>query len=129
LVLVDLLLSAQDPIVWNAAAIALRDLGDSRAVSPILTRLADPITDGARGTLIYALGAFDCASHIETLVDFVVTGNYEVSREAASIIESIESPIPPEIRQRCVARLQEAVRNATSEQREVLGQMIDWFEA
>jgi len=86
--LLALLAGGANPIVWNSAAIGLRDLGDARAVPALLSKLAARTTEGARGTLIYALQAFDCAPFVETLLDRAITRNYEVTREAASAISA-----------------------------------------
>jgi len=86
--LIALLAGGANPIVWNSAAIGLRDLGDARAVPALLSKLAARTTEGARGTLIYALQAFDCAPFVETLLDRAITRNYEVTREAASAISA-----------------------------------------
>jgi HEAT repeat protein len=128
-VLIELLLETPTPIVWNAAALALRDLGDSRAVAPLLKRLGDPATEDARGTLVHALGGFDGGPFVERLVDLVISGNYEVGREAAGVIEAIESPVANEVREACVARLRDGATTAAPERRELLVEGADLLSA
>lgn len=80
-------LEASDSSVRDRAALQLRDIGDERAVQPLLQAIARPENLNHRGTLVYALGAFDCESFLEPLVDLALTGNFEVSTGALSIIE------------------------------------------
>ena len=80
-------LESTDATVRNAAAIDLMDLGDERAVAPLLRAITNPENVNHRGTLVYALSAFNCEGFIELMVRLALTGNYEVSGEACSIIE------------------------------------------
>jgi HEAT repeat protein len=127
--LIALLGQASSPLVWNAAAIALHDLGDARAVEAILARLSDPATEGARGSLVWALRGFDVAPCIERLVELVIDGNYEVSREAAGLILSIEREIEVPRWEACIARLKAALPRASDEQAGLLRDLLEEFES
>ena len=41
--------------------------------------------------LLYALEPLDYTKHIELLIDFIIQGNFEVSRQSLLLIESISS--------------------------------------
>ena len=71
------------------AALDLMDLGDARAVPALLNAIARPGNVNHRGTLVYALSAFDPQPHLEALVALVLTGNFEVSSGAFSILENV----------------------------------------
>ncbi|MEK8035064.1 HEAT repeat domain-containing protein [Ideonella sp. DXS29W] len=73
--------------VRDKAALALMDMGNESAVVPLLQAISKPENLNCRGTLVYALGAFNCEPFLEVLVDLVLTGNFEVSTGAFSIIE------------------------------------------
>ena len=73
--------------IRNKAALDLMDIGDDSAVGPLLCAISKPDNLNHRGTLVYALGAFNCEPFLEVLVDLVLTGNFEVSTGAYGIIE------------------------------------------
>lgn len=72
--------------VRDKAALDLMDLGNESAVGPLLNAISKPANFNHRGTLVYALGAFNCEPFLEVLVDLAITGNFEVSTGAFSII-------------------------------------------
>ncbi|MDP4147034.1 MAG: HEAT repeat domain-containing protein [Bacillota bacterium] len=72
----------------NAIAIALSDLGAQDSIVPIMKLLKDPKTLGNRGTLLYALEAFDCTSYFDDIIEFLFVDNFEVSHQSLSLIES-----------------------------------------
>jgi len=80
-------LESTDSSVRNKAAISLMDIGDERAVAPLLKAIQKPENSNYRGTLVYALSAFNCLNHINILVDLVLTGNYEVATGSFQILE------------------------------------------
>lgn len=80
-------LSSTTPAVRDKAALQLMDIGDPRAVEPLLQAIAQPLNVNHRGTLVFALGAFDCGPFLETLVDLALTGNFEVAIGASSLLE------------------------------------------
>ena len=79
------------------------DIGDQIAVKPILQAISAPENVNHRGTLVYALSGFNCEPFLETLVDLALTGNFEVSTGAFSIIE--ESIVSVEAASRVRAQL------------------------
>ena len=80
-------LESLDASVRDAAAIELMDLGEVLAVAPLIQAIQRPENVNNRGTLVYALSAFDCRDYLSLLVEWVLTGNYEVATGAFSIIE------------------------------------------
>ena len=126
--LLALLQATTDPIIRNAAAVGLGELGDERAVPAFASLLADPKTEGQRGTLVYALRNFDCAPLLPLLVDLVITGGFEVSRQALQAIESIESEITPKIWTLCLRKIKEAQPKATGDKADLLRELWDLFE-
>jgi len=82
-------LKSKDSRVRNTAAIKLMDIGDPSAVVPLFEAILNPENVNHRGTLVYALGVFDCSAHLSILVDLVLSGNFEVSAGAIDIIDEI----------------------------------------
>jgi len=92
--LIEALINTNSRTIRNIIAITLRDIGppDADAAAPALARLlTDPRTEGSRGTLIYALRAFDCSPYIELLVNLANTGGFEVKEESLKTLRKITS--------------------------------------
>ena len=79
-------LSAHSPIVRNAAAIELMDSSLVEAVPVLIEAIERPENRNARGTLIYALSAFDCSIRFCQLFRWAAEGGYEATGVAISII-------------------------------------------
>ncbi len=85
-------LESPNSSVRDKAALALMDALDERAVEPLLRAISKPENANHRGTLVYALSAFNCEAYLEVVVDLALTGNYEVSAGACGILgESAKS--------------------------------------
>ncbi|GAA6616378.1 HEAT repeat domain-containing protein [Scytonema sp. NUACC26] len=123
-ILIELLQKTTDPVIRNAAAIGLRELGDERALEPIVSLINDPKTEGYRGTLIYALEGFDCSGLLPFLVEQVITGNFEVSHQAFSLIESIDIELDSETLNFCTQRVKDALLE-NYEKADLLEDLID----
>ena len=80
-------LESTDSSVRDKAAISLMDIGDERAVTPLIKAIQKPENSNHRGTLVYALSAFNCLNHINTLVDLILTANFEVATGSYQILE------------------------------------------
>jgi len=126
--LLELLEQTTDPALRDAAAIGLCELGDARALTPLLALIADPKTEGHRGTLVYALGGFDCTGILPSLVELVIDGKFEVSRQAFSVIESIEGEIPTSIWESSRVRLRAAIPVADPDKRALLEELVALFD-
>lgn len=61
-------LQSTSPRTRNMAAIELMDSGDPNAVTLLIEAIERPENRKARGTLIYALSAFDCSELCGQLV-------------------------------------------------------------
>jgi HEAT repeat protein len=97
----------------DKAALALMDIGDESAVPPLLSAISRPENINHRGTLVYALGAFNCEPFLDVLVDLALTGNFEISTGAYAIIE--ESAASEEALQKVRWQLQRYTRRALVE--------------
>lgn len=85
------LLRSTDGRSRNRAATALREIGDDRAIEPLVTAINVPENCNNRGTLVYALQTLDCGSYFLFLFGLVIEGNYEVRSMALMILESKNS--------------------------------------
>ncbi|MFC4775900.1 HEAT repeat domain-containing protein [Paenibacillus sp. GCM10023252] len=97
--LLELLVTTDNHLVRNQVAIALSDLRCQEAVKPIVNLLKSPNTLGYRGTLLYALEPLDYTDQIGLLLDFIITGNFEVSRTAFLLLEQVKDKISSELKQ------------------------------
>jgi HEAT repeat protein len=126
--LLTLIKETDNAAVRDAAAVALRDIGDARALTSILQLVSDPRTEGHRGTLVYALGGFDCAGIVPQLVQLVIGGNFEVSREAFNAIESIEGTVDEKDWNSSLAALRDALPKADDSKKQLLKDLLALFE-
>jgi hypothetical protein len=108
-ILIEILQTTSEQATRNAAALGLRTLGDERALYTIVSLINDPITQGNRGTLIYALEGFDCSKLLPLLTELVIIGNFEVSHQAFSVIESIDVEIDSSTLNICIQKIKEAL--------------------
>ncbi|MCP2728229.1 HEAT repeat domain-containing protein [Limnofasciculus baicalensis] len=121
--LIDLLEKTSNHTIRDQIALALRDIGDERAVKAIANLLTDVKTLHHRGTLIYALSAFDCTEILPLLVELVISGGFEVSREAFLIVENIEGEIEPNVWNECQHKVKVAIEQASEDKVELLKEL------
>ena len=91
--ILGLLNSDHEIFVKNAAAIALRDLGDDRAVPELLKAAQDSRNKGKIGTFIYSLQTLKCNSILIELAEFIIEGVYEVVEMAYQALEEVKPPV------------------------------------
>ena len=125
--LLSLLQETNNHFIRNEVAIALGDIKEKRAVSIIVELLKNPKTINHRGTLVYALSAFNCADLLPFLIDLVILGGFEVSREAFQIIENIETEIDEDIWFQCKKKLQENLPLVSEEKSILLQELYELF--
>ncbi|HRI51091.1 MAG TPA: HEAT repeat domain-containing protein [Pseudomonadota bacterium] len=126
--LLELLRTTDNPRIRNAAALALSDLRQPQAFQVLVDLLRDERTEKNRGTLLYALGTYDCSSILPLLVDLVIAGNFEVSLQALSLIQGIEIELDDRQWAACTARLRAALSSASEERRLLIGELLALFE-
>ena len=87
-IIVDL--GSPDPRVQNKAAIRLIDCNAVDAI-PSLTQAITAFNNiDANGTLVYALGHFECSPHFELLVSVALRHQFEASWTAHDILKEHE---------------------------------------
>ncbi|WP_409294247.1 HEAT repeat domain-containing protein [Peribacillus sp. SCS-26] len=97
-ILINYLKSTENHNLRNSIALALSDIGDEKAVKPLIEMINDPKTLGHRGSLLYALKPFDCSAYLETLIKHLLTGNLEVQLTSFELIEeNVHSPVRDEV--------------------------------
>lgn len=126
--LIDLIEKTSNSTIRDQIALALRDIGDERAVKAIANLLTDSKTINHRGTLVYALSAFDCTQILLLLVDLVISGGFEVSREAFLVIENIEGEISPNVWDECQNKVKVAMGIASEDKVELLQELSALFD-
>lgn len=85
--LLELLRSHSAP-TRNAAAIALRQIGDNRAVEPLFAAIQTPANLQDRSTLVYALEHLNCSGHFQDVFLLVLSDKADVRLAAANIFFS-----------------------------------------
>ncbi len=126
--LIELIETTSNHTIRDQVALALRDIGDERAVNAIANLLTDSKTINHRGTLVYALSAFDCTQILPLLVDLVISGGFEVSREAFLVIENIEGEIAPNVWDECQNKVKVAMGIASEDKVELLQELSAPFD-
>src|SRR5262245_21416632 len=125
--MLEVLRTTNDATVRDAVALALSDLKDPTAFDVLVDLLRSERTKTNRGTLLYALGAYDCSPILPLLVELVIDGNYEVSRQALALISGIETELDEHTWQVCLERLRAARDVAEDERKPLLEELISSF--
>nr|WP_154892412.1 HEAT repeat domain-containing protein [Paenibacillus xylanexedens] len=97
--LLELMNTTENHLIRNQTAIALSDMKYQDAVNPIIDLLKDPKTLGYRGSLLYALEPLNYSEHVGLLFDFIISGNFEVSRNSFLLLEQAKDKISSELKQ------------------------------
>lgn len=105
-------LESSDANLRNNSALALMDSGDRAAIPVLLAAIENPAHRHARGTLVYALSAFDCTGLFAELFRWAIEGAYETTGEALAILheqalqaDAISLPICQRLLQQAEANL------------------------
>ena len=124
---------------------ALEALTDGTARNALALRLAEAKTPGLpealirlieradlranRGTLVHALGHYDCAEHLNFLLGLVINGGLEVAGEAFEIIDLIEA-VDGDDAERALASTTLALTRTDLEdwRRAMLDEILEMFE-
>ncbi|MBK8656495.1 MAG: HEAT repeat domain-containing protein [Haliscomenobacter sp.] len=125
--LLSLLKITDNNNVRNAVALTLADLKEERAFQILHQLLLNDSTAKSRGTLLYAISVFDCTSIFPLLIDFVIEGNFEVSRQAFSILEQMELEIDEKTFHEYSEKLQKAIENASQDRLSLLLELQSFF--
>ena len=112
--LITLLNETESCKLRNLIALALADIGEQRALEPMISLIKSTKTERCRGTLVYALRSLDCASILVDLVNLVIHGGFEVSCEAFYAIESIKSPYSSKDGKLSCQKIETAINNESS---------------
>ncbi|TGD83264.1 HEAT repeat domain-containing protein [Hymenobacter wooponensis] len=84
------LLESTRPLIRNRAACGIIEIGDQRAVQPLLHAILKTENIGANGTLVYALGHFDCNNLFKEICLILFYHGYEARQMAWMIIDDTE---------------------------------------
>jgi hypothetical protein len=122
--LIEYLKSTESNILRNSIAITLSDIGNDKAIEPLIDLINHPKTLGARGTLLSALKPFDCSPHLEALVYHLITGNFEVQLQANELIEEINSGVSDEVLLRCILKVKDGI-NEIERQHDILSDTLE----
>ncbi|MBK7536567.1 MAG: hypothetical protein IPI49_14585 [Myxococcales bacterium] len=82
-----------------------------------------------RGSLLYALGAYDCSSILPLLIDLVIDGSFEVSRQAHALVSSIETEVDEQTWNACAARLRTALQQVVPDRQPLVAELLTLFDA
>ena len=94
------------------AAITLMDSGNPKAAEVLVAAIEVAAYREARGTMIYALSAFDCSSRFSQIFRWVIEGGFEASHEAISILREQNMAPNEEERNECLNLLRRVKNQA-----------------
>lgn len=112
-ILIALLGKTESWWLTNTIALALKDIGDERAVEPIIALIKDPKSKGRNGTLLYCLEDFDTSPYLDFILELIGEGDFEVRREAYSLLEGMIDKIPDDKKEICIKRIKEMLEDAS----------------
>lgn len=108
-ILLEYLTTTEDKLIRNSIAIALADIGDEKAVIPLINMIQHPKTERCRGSLLYALEQLNYSSFVIELTEVMIHGNFEVSRHAFQLIENIISELSYTTKEKCKKLIMSAI--------------------
>lgn len=83
----SILLSNSDARIRNASALALREIGNSAAVRPLLDAIQLRDNHQNRSTLVYALETLDCSRHFIDIFRLALSSKFDVQMSALAILD------------------------------------------
>lgn len=122
--LIELLKSTDNAILRNTIAIALSDIGDDRAVEPLIEVITDSKTSGSRGTLLYALENLNYIVHIENIIPFIGDSSLEVSAQSFMLLEQMMDKLSDLQNLRCQTIIEMQISHNQSKLLEVALDML-----
>jgi hypothetical protein len=122
------LIEANEPKTRNRIAIAMQDLGDRKALVPLIDAIRNPNTKGARGTLIYAMSEFNPIEYIFDLVKLVIEDSYESSGNALDIVEELEGTMDIEEYDKSIKYIKEQIPKLSEDKKEDALYLIELLE-
>ncbi|MGF9698671.1 HEAT repeat domain-containing protein [Paenibacillus sp. MABNR03] len=109
--LIKLLETTENNVLRNQTAIALSDLGDERAVEPLIQAIMDPRTVGSRGTLLYALENLDYILHIEHIIPSIGDTSLDVCAQSFMLLEQLKDRLSDEQILRCQQVIEHEIKH------------------
>jgi HEAT repeat protein len=108
------MLASDHPVLRDAAALALRDLRDQRALEPLTEAIQ---REPQRcSTYIYALQPLDCRPIAEFLVDLYIKSAPPIRSSISGCVDNFDpSSLPDDVLRRTRQKLREAAQSPTSE--------------
>jgi HEAT repeat protein len=113
--LTGMLTETQNTLVRNEVAIALKDIGDNRAVCPLIEALSNADMNRSRGTLLYALEELYYEPYIEIIVAFIGDANLEVRMQSFLLFENAADKLSEQQKQICKEILLKCKSERTNE--------------
>jgi hypothetical protein len=89
-------LKSEDPKIRNKASLVLRDLGDQRAVAPLISAIVNADNSKSIGTMLYALEVMDCRELFLPLIRIAIGGNFEASAIALDLLHDKDFSVTDE---------------------------------
>ena len=125
--LLEQLEKTDNHLLRNEIALALAEIGTQEVVEPIIRMLNHPKTKGYRGNLLAAVVPFDYSTHLDLLVDFMVEGNFEVSRKSFILIEAIVDDVPIKSKQEYIMKIKKEIEKL-EDKIDFLKESLDLFK-
>lgn len=94
--LIEVLKTTNDRFLINKISLTLGDIGDERAVKPLVDLLSIKPAVPTKGNLLSALAQFDYLPYVDLLVDLLINGHYEVSIKSNIMLDNVKERIPEE---------------------------------
>lgn len=113
--LIGMLSKTQSILVRNEVAIALKDIGDNRAVYPLVEALSNADMSRSRGTLLYALEEMHYEPYIEIIVALIGDASLEVRMQSFLLFENAADKLSEQQKRICKETLLKCKSERTNE--------------
>ncbi|WP_342551864.1 HEAT repeat domain-containing protein [Paenibacillus sp. FSL R7-0652] len=99
--LIGILTGTQNTLVRNEVAIALKDIGDNRAVYPLIKALSNAEMRRSRGTLLYAMEEMHYEPYIKIIAALIGDASLEVRMQSFLLFEKVAGKLSTQQKQIC----------------------------
>ena len=93
----------------NTVAIVLSDLNCDKAVEPLIKLIHNTKIKNSRGSLIYALENFNIADRLDSFIELLVVGNFEVKHNVYTLFEKQLTNMSKEKKESYIKTLKERI--------------------
>jgi len=128
--ILDYLVAPSNAVVEKALFNFIFDIKDKKAVEPVVAAIQNPKYQGIQHKLIEMCwqSSLNFSTHLGLFVNLLIEGNFEIAFEAFTVIENMEESLEPEMKQKEMSKLKDAISTASEERKGMLHEAFHIIE-